>query len=74
MFTSIYKYVFFRFGDPYYWSPWILIGKDVHVNVIQIRHSVLDQTLDTTEKAVEEETGKEFLNPKNAVAKGREGE
>ncbi|KAK3087168.1 hypothetical protein FSP39_002523 [Pinctada imbricata] len=56
-----------RFKDPYFWSGWILVGKDIHVNVCQIRHSLLDQKLDNMEKAVEENSGKNFLNPKTSL-------
>ncbi|XP_061183714.1 tetratricopeptide repeat protein 28-like isoform X2 [Saccostrea echinata] len=56
-----------RFNDPFFWSPWILIGKDVKVNLLQIQHSMLDQALNKTEKELEEEKGKELLNPKNVL-------
>lgn len=40
------------------------------VNLKEIRHSQLDQSLDHTEKAVEEALGKEILNPKSSLPKG----
>lgn len=61
----------FRFKDPFYWSAWILIGKDVNINLIQIQHAMLDQTLNKTEKELEEESGKELLNPKNVLPIGK---
>ena len=53
-------------------SPWILKGKDVNVNLLQIQHAMLDQALNKTEKEIEEETGKELLNPKNVLPFGKE--
>ncbi|XP_060081998.1 tetratricopeptide repeat protein 28-like [Ylistrum balloti] len=58
-----------RFSETYFWCPFILVGKDVMVNLKDIRHSQLDQTLDRTEKSVEEELGKEILNPKSSLPK-----
>ncbi|XP_069120674.1 tetratricopeptide repeat protein 28-like isoform X2 [Argopecten irradians] len=58
-----------RFSEPYYWCPFLLVGKDVMVNLKEIRHSQLDQTLDKTEKTVEEEIGQEILNPKSSLPK-----
>ena len=47
-----------------------MIGKDVYVNLSEIRHSMLDQALDQSEAEVEEETGREYLNPKPVLAPG----
>ncbi|XP_048245138.1 tetratricopeptide repeat protein 28-like [Haliotis rufescens] len=57
-----------RFTHVYNWCPFILIGKDTEVSINQIRHAMLDQKLDHTEATVEEETGQEYLNPRNVVA------
>ena len=38
----------------------------------QIQHAILDQALNKTEKEIEEETGKELLNPKNVLPFGKE--
>lgn len=48
-----------------------MIGKDVNINLIQIQHAMLDQTLNKTEKELEEESGKELLNPKNVLPIGK---
>ncbi|XP_052220078.1 tetratricopeptide repeat protein 28-like [Dreissena polymorpha] len=57
-----------RFGSPYFWSGFLLIGKDVYINVKEIRHAMLDQTLDTAESEVEQTSGHEYLNPKPVLA------
>ena len=38
----------------------------------QIQHAILDQALNKTEKEIEEETGKELLNPMNVLPFGKE--
>ena len=48
----------------------MLIGKNVVINLKQIRHAMLDQTLDKTEQIVEEQSGKELLNPKTVIPSG----
>lgn len=40
--------------------------------MLQIQHAMLDQALNKTEKEIEEETGKELLNPKNVLPFGKE--
>ena len=40
--------------------------------MLQIQHAILDQALNKTEKEIEEETGKELLNPKNVLPFGKE--
>lgn len=60
-----------RYSDIHNWSTFTLIGKNVSINLKQIRHAMLDQTLDTTEKLVQEQTGKELLNPKSVVPAGK---
>ncbi|WAR31141.1 hypothetical protein MAR_033683 [Mya arenaria] len=57
-----------RFKSPYFWSPFVLIGKDVHINIKEIRHAMLDQTLDQSEAAVEEGSGRAYLNPRPVLA------
>ncbi|XP_071154491.1 tetratricopeptide repeat protein 28-like isoform X2 [Mytilus edulis] len=56
-----------RYSDIQTWCPFLLIGKNVAINLKQIRHAMLDQKLDQTEKMVEEKSGKEFLNPKTFI-------
>lgn len=60
----------FRYSDLQNWCPFILIGKNVTINLKQIRHAMLDQTLDKTERIVEEQSGKELLNPKTVIPSG----
>ena len=38
----------------------------------QLQHAMLDQRIDRIEKELEEESGKEILNPKSAVPHGEE--
>ncbi|XP_053380746.1 tetratricopeptide repeat protein 28-like isoform X2 [Mercenaria mercenaria] len=57
-----------RYNDPLYWSAFVLIGKDVYINLSEIRHAMLDQNLDQSEAEVEEETGREYLNLKPVLA------
>ena len=64
--------IFFRYSDLQSWCPFTLIGKNVTVNLKQIRHAMLDQTLDATEKFVEELSGKELLNPKTVIPSGKQ--
>lgn len=59
-----------RYSAPYYWSGFLAVGKDVQINMKEIRGAMLDQTLDETEKEVEELYGKEYLNPKPVLAPG----
>ena len=40
------------------------------ISLTDIRHSMLDQCLDQTETDVEEEQGKDYLNPKPVLAPG----
>ena len=46
------------------------IGKDIQVNVKDIREAMLDQTLDQTESELEDTFGKEYLNPKPVLTPG----
>ena len=63
-----------RFQNPLYWSAFTLIGKDVAINLGDIRHAMLDQTLDKSEEEIEEETGREYLNPKPTVPPGNDSD
>lgn len=60
----------FRFSAPFFWSGFLVIGKDVQVNIKEIRQAMLDQKLDLSEAELEELHGKEFLNPKPVLAPG----
>ncbi|KAJ8300636.1 hypothetical protein KUTeg_022155 [Tegillarca granosa] len=56
-----------RFTQVFQWCSFKLIGKDVYLNLNEIRHAMLDQRLDSAEKDVEESVGKEYLNPKSVL-------
>ncbi|KAL5012513.1 hypothetical protein ScPMuIL_011064 [Solemya velum] len=56
-----------KYSHIFYWSPFILIGKDVEVNLKHVRKAMLHQSIDLAEMSVGEETGKEYLNPKSIV-------
>ena len=62
---------FSRFSHPFYWSPFLLIGKDVKISLTEIRHAMLDQCLDQSEAEVIEEQGKDYLNPKPVIKSGK---
>ncbi|KAK6195644.1 hypothetical protein SNE40_001029 [Patella caerulea] len=49
------------------WCPFILIGKDISIDIKSIRHAMLNQVIDKTEKEVEEESGHEYLNLKSSI-------
>ena len=63
--------LFCRFSHPFYWSPYLFIGKDVWISLSEIRHAMLDQCLDQSEAEVEEDHGKKYLNPKPVLAPGK---
>ena len=54
------------------WGAFALIGHDCQVKMEQLQHAMLDQRIDRIEKELEEESGKEILNPKSAVPHGEE--
>ncbi|XP_041369335.1 tetratricopeptide repeat protein 28-like [Gigantopelta aegis] len=56
-----------RFSAVCNWSPFALFGKDVFVDVKQIRQAMLDQKIDAAEVEVEAETCTELLNPRSVI-------
>ncbi|KAL3871452.1 hypothetical protein ACJMK2_039449 [Sinanodonta woodiana] len=53
-----------RYSSPFFWSAFALIGKDVYIDLGQVRHTMLDQTISRSEARVQEEIGRDYLNPK----------
>ncbi|XP_064648996.1 tetratricopeptide repeat protein 28-like [Lineus longissimus] len=49
------------------WAPFILVGKDVNVNLNHIKHAMMDQTIDDAESDVIRLLNKNPLNPVPAI-------
>ncbi|KAK7094678.1 tetratricopeptide repeat protein 28-like [Littorina saxatilis] len=56
-----------RFKAVWIWGAFMLVGHDSQIKLNQIQHAMLDQRIDRAEKELEEETGREILNPKSAI-------
>ena len=54
-----------------YWSSFLLIGKGVKVGIRDIRHSMLDQTLDKVEKDYKDCMSYDPLNPAEITPMGK---
>ncbi|KAK2145782.1 hypothetical protein LSH36_658g01023 [Paralvinella palmiformis] len=52
-----------RYRSIAYWSPWLLVGKDTDLDLVQMRHAMLDQELNRIEEEVGEQCEKAKLNP-----------
>lgn len=52
-----------RYGEAAYTSPFVLIGKDVRIDIKEIRHAMLDQAIDHAEGKVIESMHASPLNP-----------
>ena len=60
----------FRYSDPYFWSPFIVIGKDPMISFSDIRHSMLDQAIDEAERLYVKENCYDPLNPPSVLPNG----
>ncbi|CAH1788066.1 unnamed protein product [Owenia fusiformis] len=58
-----------RFESLTNWAPFTLLGKDTHIDLGKIRHSMLDQEIDKVETAVAKDEEAALLNPKDYVPK-----
>ena len=61
----------FRYSDPFYWSPFVVIGKDPIINFSTLRHAMLDQAIDRAEIHYKQHNQTDPLNPPPTLKEGR---
>ena len=60
----------FRFAATGYWTPVVVLGKDVFLSVKFIRHAQLHQLIDEAEEEVAEKMPEHPLDPRPLLPKG----
>ena len=63
-------FVNLRYRGTGYWSPAVVIGKDVYLSIKFIRHAQLDQRVDSAEQQVVDKMEPHPLNPRPLIPKG----
>ena len=62
---------YLRYRSISNWSPWQLVGKDTYIDLLQMRHAMLDQDLNRIEQEVADTCTKAKLNPDPVIPNGR---
>eukprot|EP00062_Callorhinchus_milii_P014861 gi/632964777/ref/XP_007898562.1/ PREDICTED: tetratricopeptide repeat protein 28-like [Callorhinchus milii] len=57
-----------RFPGKHYWSSFVWVGLDTFVNLQELKHAMLHQTLETIDQELSQATKQDWLNPASNIS------